>query len=396
MRNPVDTHGYRPEHAPCLAAFWLKRDPFPYADRLLGVDPLFAQAGADTSAHRLIDRIALRLGHAGGPRSGDYTLDRKRIYILPSRAGLLFAGAMATMLLATINYSLALGYVLTFVLVSVGLVSMLHTYRNLSGLILRPGRGDPVHAGQLAELSMTLVNLSRQARYAIQIDTAASQQPVLHDIGAQAERIATVALATSRRGWMPAPRFKLSTTFPLGLWRAWTYWQPASRVLVLAHPETPPAPLPDSNQADGELADRSRGDDDFSAVRPYREGDSLRRLAWKVMARSASDEPLTKSFEGGSGGELLLDWRTLPAAMDTESKLSRLTRWVMQAELAGHRFALALPGIDLDVDSGPAHRAGCLEALATYAPSAAAIASGTAGTAGAAAATVAAPAKARR
>ena len=36
-----------------------------------------------------------------GPRAGDYRLDRKRIYILPSRAGLLFAGAMATMLLAT-------------------------------------------------------------------------------------------------------------------------------------------------------------------------------------------------------------------------------------------------------------------------------------------------------
>lgn len=328
--------------------------------------PLFAQAPSDTSAHRLVDRIAQRLGHAGGPRGGDYTLDRKHIYILPSRAGMLFAGAMATMLLATINYSLALGYVLTFVLASVGLVSMLHTYRNLSGLILRPGRGDPVHAGQFAELSMTLVNPSRQTRYALQIDAPGNQQPVLHDVGANAERIATVALATGRRGWLAAPRFRFSTTFPLGLWRAWTYWQPASRVLVHPHPETPATPLPEANQADGEIQDRSRGDDDFSAVRPYREGDSLRRLAWKVMARSASDEPLTKSFEGGSGGELLLDWRGLPPAMDTEAKLSRLTRWVMQAELAGQRFALALPGIDVGVDSGPAHRAACLEALATF------------------------------
>jgi uncharacterized protein (DUF58 family) len=317
-------------------------------------------------AHRLLERIALRLGHAGGPRSGDYTLDRRRIYILPSRAGMLFAGAMVTMLLATINYSLALGYVLTFVLVSVGLVSMLHTYRNLSGLVLRPGRGEPVHAGQLAELSMTLVNASSQVRYALQVQAPGGQQPLIHDVAAQAEKIVTVALPTSRRGWMAAPRFTLCTTFPLGLWRAWTYWQPASRVLVHAWPETPAAPLPESSQADGEMQDRVRGDDDFSAVRPYREGDSLRRLAWKVMARSASDEPLTKSFEGGSGGELLLDWRSLPAAMDTEAKLSRLTRWVLQAELAGQRFALALPGLDIDIDNGAAHRATCLEALATF------------------------------
>ena len=279
---------------------------------------------------------------------------------------MLFAGAMVTMLLAAINYSLALGYVLTFVLASVGLVSMLHTYRNLAGLVLRPGRGDPVHAGQLAELSMTLVNPSRQPRYALQIDAPGSQQPMLHDVGAHAERIATLALATGRRGWMAAPRLRLSTTFPLGLWRAWTYWQPASRVLVHAFPETPAAPLPDSNRTDGEMQDRSRGEDDFSAVRPYQQGDSLRRLAWKVMARSASDEPLTKSFEGGSGGELLLDWAGLPGGMDIEARLSRLTRWVMVAEQSGQRFALALPGQDIDADGGPAHRAACLEALATY------------------------------
>ena len=321
---------------------------------------------SEAPAQRLVDRIALRLAHRGGARSGDHTLDRRQIYILPSRAGMLFVGAMATMLLATINYSLALGYVLTFVLVSVGLVSMLHTYRNLAGLVLRPGRGDPVHAGQLAELSMTLVNPSRLARYALQIEVPGNQEALIHDVAADAEKIMTVALQTRERGWMAAPRFTLSTTFPLGLWRAWTYWQPASRILVHPWPESPPAPLPESEQADGEMQDRTRGDDDFSAVRPYREGDSLRRLAWKVMARSSNDDPLTKSFEGGSGGELAFDWRSLPAGLDVEARLSRLTRWVMQAEAAGQRFALAIPGREIDADSGPPHRAACLEALATF------------------------------
>jgi len=320
----------------------------------------------EAATYRLVDRIALRMGNAEGPRSGDYTLNRKRIYILPSRAGLLFAGAMVTMLLATINYSLALGYVLTFVLVSVGMVSMLHTYRNLAGLVLRPGRADPVHAGQLAELSMTLANPSRQVRYAVQVEVPGNQEPLIHDIAAQAEKIVTVAIPTKRRGWMPAPRFTLSTTFPLGLWRAWTYWQPAARVLVHPWPETPAAPLPESSQTDGEMQSHSRGDDDFSAVRPYREGDSLRRLAWKVMARSADDAPLTKSFESGSGGELLLDWRSLPPALDLETKLSRLTRWVLQAEAAGQRFSLAVPGCKIDLDNGATHRAACLEVLATF------------------------------
>jgi uncharacterized protein (DUF58 family) len=166
---------------------------------------------------------------------------------------------------------------------------------------------------------------------------------------------------------MPAPRFTLSTTFPLGLWEAWTYWQPASQVLVHPWPETPAAPLPESRKADGDSRYRSRGDEDFSALRPYREGDSMRRLAWKAMARSATGDPLTKTFDGGSGGELLLDWRSLPAALDGEARLSRLTRWVLQSEAAGHRFALALPGTEIGPDFGAIHRAACLEALATFA-----------------------------
>jgi len=316
----------------------------------------------------VVDRIAWRLGAPHGPRSGAYVLDRKRIYILPSRAGLLFAGAMATMLVATINYSLSLGYILTFVLVSVGLVSLLHTYRNLSGLVLRPGRGDAVHAGQLAELNMTLDNRSGKVRYALQVAVPGSEESPIHDVAAQAEKIVAVVLATRRRGWLSAPVFTLSTTFPLGLWRAWSYWQPASRLMVYPWPETPPAPLPESTQPDGEAHNRSRGDEDFSALRPYREGDSMRRMAWKAMARSASDDPLTKSFEGGSGGELLLEWQGLPAALDVEARLSRLTRWVLQAEAAGQRFALSLPGGRIGPDAGPAHRAACLEALATFEP----------------------------
>ncbi len=327
---------------------------------------LFADDAAEGRAARLVERIALRITPRSIPRAGDHRIDRKRVYILPSRAGLLFAGAMATMLLATINYSLALGYVLTFVLASVGLVSLLHTYRNLAGLVLRPGRADPVHAGEVAELSMTLRNPSRLPRYALQIDVPGNHQPVMHDIAPSAERMAAVALATRRRGWLAAPRLRLSTTFPLGLWRAWTYWQPASRVLVHPHPETPPAPLPDTSHADGETQAHRTGDDDFSAIRPYRSGDSLRRLAWKAMARSATGEPLTLSFEGGGGGELLLDWRSLPTGMDDEARLSRLTRWVLQAEQAGQRFGLTLPGLEIDPDGGPAHLARCLEALATW------------------------------
>ncbi|MET0506633.1 MAG: hypothetical protein ABWZ78_00445, partial [Burkholderiaceae bacterium] len=57
---------------------------------------------------RGIDNLALRWLARRGAVSGDHRLDRRSIYILPTRAGLVFGGAMATMLLAAINYSLQL------------------------------------------------------------------------------------------------------------------------------------------------------------------------------------------------------------------------------------------------------------------------------------------------
>ena len=130
--------------------------------------------------------------------------------------------------------------------------------------------------------------------------------------------------------------------------------------------ETPPSALPPGLTQDGRTTGGGPGEDDFSAVRPYREGDSPRRLAWKAMARSASDEALTKDFDGGVGGELALAWRALPASLDTEDRLSRLCAWVLLADQQALRFALALPTITLGPDSSAAHTARCLEELALY------------------------------
>ncbi len=309
-----------------------------------------------------IGRLAPTLRLALGPHAGDLRLDRRSVYILPTKAGLLFGVLLATMLLTAINYGLALGYALTFLLGSVGLVSMLHTWRNMLGLVLRAGRAEPVHAGELAELGLLVQNLDGPDRFALDLFVPGTAQPTRLDVSAGTEQLVSVALPTGRRGWQPLPRMRLSTTFPLGLWRAWAWWHPQARLLVLPRPETPAVPPPDSGSAGTERA--GRGEEDFAAIRPFRPGDSPRRLAWKAMARTGGDALLVREFEGGTGGQLDLDWNALPAGLDVETRVSRLTRWVVDAESAGLRYALSVPGTTLPLDAGPAHRAACLEALA--------------------------------
>jgi uncharacterized protein (DUF58 family) len=75
---------------------------------------------------------------------------------------------------------------------------------------------------------------------------------------------------------------------------------------------------------------------------------------------------VTKQFEGGALDELVLDLDALPPRLDLELKLSRLARWVLEAELRSLPYALHLGRQAIDAGLGPAHQAACLEALALY------------------------------
>ena len=309
-------------------------------------------------------RLWPRWGSARRRDVGDLQLNRHAVYILPTRAGLLFAIVLVIMLLTAINYQLALGYALTFLLAGVGVVSMIHTWRNVLGLTLRPGRTEPVHAGEFAEFGLMIRNAGGLERFALELSVPGATQITRIDVSPRAEQIVSVVLPTAQRGWLEVPRLRLETTWPLGLWRAWARWHPAARALVLPRPETPAVPLPQADAAGGEPNGRVHGEEDVAAIRPYRTGDSPRRLAWKAMARTGGDALLVREFEGGSGGLLQLDWSGLPGSLSAEERISRLTRWVIDAESAGLRYGLRLPGVDMEPTAGPTHRAECLRALA--------------------------------
>src|SRR6185295_10781206 len=103
------------------------------------------------------------------PEQGVVFLGQRRVYVLPTRHGMTFSLAVVLMLFGSINYALSLGFLLTFLLAGLGLVSILHTFRNLAHLYVSAGRVDPVLAGDTARFGLVLESRSDFDRFAIDL-----------------------------------------------------------------------------------------------------------------------------------------------------------------------------------------------------------------------------------
>lgn len=311
----------------------------------------------------LAERISTRRLH--GPEAEPIVLTRRRIYILPTRYGVLFAGMLLVMLLGSINYNSNMGHTLTFLLGSLALVSILHTYRNLARIQLHSARSGPVFAGQTARFPVFLQAQRPPHRCAVCVqgpDGRVETTDVPFAAGARAEL--RVSAPTERRGVARIGRLKLYTEYPLGLFRAWSWVEPESTGLVYPHPEAGAPPVTGVNPEPGEAVhDRHPGTEDFRGLRAYRPGDSPRHIAWKQVA--AAGEVLTKQFGGGAQRTLWLDWGALDG-LGAEARLSRLCRWVLDSHAAGHRYGLRLPDQAIEPASGDQHRQRCLAALALF------------------------------
>ncbi|HEY7744164.1 MAG TPA: DUF58 domain-containing protein [Burkholderiales bacterium] len=311
----------------------------------------------------LYNRFCAWLFQWRGPEPGVISLHHRRVFILPTRHGLVFGTVLTVMLAGSINYSLGLGFVLTFLLGALGVNAMIHTFRNLVNLRVTGGRAQPVFAGDTASFTVHIENPGDTDRYAIGLSHDRKQASFV-DVAARSIAAAAAPVPAPRRGLLRPGRLTVFTRYPLGLYIAWGYAELDMRCIVYPRPAPAGLPLPLATASPGAGAERGQGQEDFSGMRQYHHGDSPRHIAWKVAARDQG--LLTKQFSGRAETELWLDWAQLPSRMGVEERLSQLARWVLDAHVAGLAYGLRLPGATMELAAGEAQRDRCLEALALF------------------------------
>lgn len=289
-------------------------------------------------------------------------LDRRRIYVLPTRFGLFYAVALLTMLVGALNYNNNPALLLGLVLGGAGMASLIAAQMQLSELEIAAVDAEPVAAGTPLTVRVHARAAPGRARRGLRLDDDelfGTEACVLNLDQGSGE--AQLEVPTGQRGWYDLPRLRLSTTRPLGLARAWAYVWSDTPLLVYPAPEAHGPPLP-VGRGDRAQARLNPAGDDVHHLRGYRAGDARRAIAWKPSARR--DTLIVREFEQPMGTEVVLDWHAA-SGLAYESRISRLARWVDEAEREGRRYQLRLPGQPaLGPDRGAQHRHACLRALA--------------------------------
>ncbi|MEC4748812.1 DUF58 domain-containing protein [Methylomicrobium sp. Wu6] len=291
---------------------------------------------------------------------GPVTLNHRRIFILPTRRGLGFALLTALLFLIAFVYNNNLVYLLSFLLASIFLITTVHSFKALSGLVIREGLGKPVFAGETAVFPIRIDNPVSLHRPQIKITGQTETDLFL----LPDDQIQTFVYRTAtKRGWCEAGTITLYSTFPLGLFRVWSPLRFNLKVLVYPKPAVAGLPFPQAALSLNPEGASQKGCDDFYGLKNYEAGDSIKHIHWKAYAKGHG--LFSKQYGGDSNGELWLNLDSTPG-YDTEERLSQLCRWVIDADKAGLRYGLCLPGVRQAPDTGALHRQSCLDALALY------------------------------
>jgi uncharacterized protein (DUF58 family) len=292
-------------------------------------------------------------------------LDRKRIFILPTQFGVLFALLLLALLVGSINYTNNLGFFLTFLLAGMGFVSIFHTYVNLRGLVITRITTRETFAGNPLVVTVQCSSPSRSLRN-IRISLhGESFTGNTVCIDPKATRTLHIAGSAKPRGIWPLPQLVVHTTYPLGLFRAWSNVSVTKTCAVFPEPSGAVSLISretagDSSRDDG--SGKRAGSDDFAGLREYVPGDRMQRIAWKSSSRGAGI--LTKEFVTGSRRHVGIRFEDVRGA--DEERLSMLCAMVLAADTRGVPYWLELPGYVSDVDRGAKHRYRCLMRLAGY------------------------------
>ncbi len=285
-------------------------------------------------------------------------LTQRHVFIFLSKEGGFYAFMMLAIFIAGVNYANNLVLGLCFFLGSVLVVALHHTFNNLSGMLLEAVDASDCEAGTHTAYRIRITPKGRQIIHQLKLEW----DDQIHIVPRfDRATLITMQLKTPTRGQFFPPRLGISSVYPLGILRAWTYVRFNEPAWVSPHPiEGLLDGQVKSSGDDDEVEVRVAGQDEFEDLRCFIEGESLAHVSWGHLARGQG--VLTKRFSDARGTEQLLDYDAMHGGH--ELRLSQLAYWVNRLSEDQVSFELKVRNQSLPLGAGLLHKKSALRLLA--------------------------------
>jgi len=290
-------------------------------------------------------------------------LTSHNVYILPSRFGSAYGFVVITLFSAAINYEISTIYLMTFLLFVIGMASAVEAHANLKDLSFTVISIDDAQQGTPAKITL-FIQPNHKIRFGIELKIASHTKLI-----SRIEKIPTeglqiiIALETTSRGCFTLPPIIVSSLFPFGIFKVWSYLYFNEHYYVIPQPENPgfwPPICLDENvmnvlaSGDEELYELKQVENPWMAPN---------LIAWKISAKNQSW--YQKVMQNNEVGCWLFKLSDL-SANDLELKLQQLSYWLQTAELNGQIYGLQLTTSRISFSRGKEHLKRCLRQLAVY------------------------------
>lgn len=301
------------------------------------------------------------------PAAVSVRLNRKNLFTFPTLMGFAFLGLSLLLWVLGTNYQNNLILALSYLLISLLVVSILHTYANLAGLNIKVLGAKPSFAGEPVQFILEVSGASARGNDNIAIKWWGGER-VSFDFDASvasgnSTRQIAVALIAPQRGYIRPGKLLIESTYPLGLIRCWTWLNLDACAVVFPKPLKFDLPLNEALTGDGDHGEQVPGGDDFSGLKEYRVGDSIKHIAWKHYAREQG--LYSKEYSQAKDAETWLQWQSF-LHLPSEDRLSALCYWALEFDRLGIPYGLRLPGKQLPPALNEGHRLSILSALARF------------------------------
>jgi uncharacterized protein (DUF58 family) len=284
-------------------------------------------------------------------------LSLRRIFIVPTGLGWLWAAVGGLLYVLGVNTSSNVPLIVGFLMLALQLLAIFLTAQTLHGLQLHWPTQIEGWAAEQLPLPVQLT-VPKGSRYlGMQLGPRGQRWEGICPAGVQQ---IPVPWQGNSRGLHKLPRLRIDSQAPLGLWVCWVRIQLNSEALL--YPVAIAATvieMPWPQAAGTQQAQQSAEPHDFHSLQPHRPEEGPQRLAWKQLARGHGE--LSKRFEAPSAKAVLL---SLQPGIEKEQGLSAIAARIKQLASNGGSYGLLVDHIDIPPANSAEHRRICLRSLA--------------------------------